>query len=400
MDDIKQVAGIGLDTHAATRGHAHSASRPRTARVYRQRHAGWCSLARRIACVGVLLLLAPSAWAQDECANHFMHDDFVAGKPTRLATFVKLNGTDVKASLESLREVAEHDGFHIEKLELNGSEGDLLFWQGKNGQQGSFPVMAKIAGPVPTLSMVVLFPPDMTSKPDMIRDNMCGMIARAGIATSGADPAQQAGGRTQPPGDSRTAPPSTAPKPLNVLTPSAAFDVAAAKAALEEGDSVITGTACSVHDNVVNFAKNRKVLLFPVTPYLQQAVDLMHKAKPGRDTVELSPEMRAVKLEGMTNEKGQFRFARMKPGKYFLMTMLGSAVTRTRDVNVGTGVSGDISVDIYQKQNYQVDFADMLEKYVTIDKSGQTVELTLQPRRTLNLFRDSGASILGCHEAF
>jgi hypothetical protein len=87
----------------------------------------------------------------------------------------------------------------------------------------------------------------------------------------------------------------------------------------------------------------------------------------------------------------------MKPGRYYLFTTLSSFIARSREVNVGRGVSGDISVDYYEKQDYQASHEDLLEKFVDVSKDGETVDITLSPRRRLKLIGESGAAgIFGC----
>lgn len=332
-----------------------------------------------------LSLLTWTAQA-DDCVANFRTGKDPTTQAELFSTSVRVPGMDTRGTIGQLKSIAEHDGFQVDKVDYETSGGRLELSQKASSTARGFPILITARKPGDVVTIAAALPPGMHAEPDAIRTNMCGMLARID-APGGAKAAD----------DPRTAPPSTQKK-LNVLKPADGFDAAAAKAALTEGTGVIAGTACVLRAGATSLASNQTVLLFPATPYLQEVVALMHKAKPGRDTLDLDPEAMRTRLEGKTNGKGQFRFAKMKPGRYYLLTTLGSTRIGSRNVSVGTGVQGNTIIDYYETQYFANNYDDVLEKFVTLGE-GQTREVTLTPRRkwTVLLGDNNGAAgIFGC----
>lgn len=183
--------------------------------------------------------------------------------------------------------------------------------------------------------------------------------------------------------DSRTAAPSTS-KPVKVIHPTGSFDLAAAKTAIEPGSGTIRGAACVVktvtgHEGMTR-ADNQKVVLYPASPYIEDMLNLIHKTKPGSADIEADPAITAVRLEGKTNENGQFQFSKMKPGKYFVVADVHSTIAGSRNVYTGSGYSADafggFTTDYYQKQNFTVNYEDILYQEVEV-KGDEMVHVTL-----------------------
>jgi hypothetical protein len=170
-----------------------------------------------------------------------------------------------------------------------------------------------------------------------------------------------------------------------VIHPSGEFNVAEAKAALEPGGGTITGAACVmryVHNGAPTFhrADREKVVLYPASPYIEDMLKLLHKTKPGKASIVADPAITSVRLEGNTNENGQFQFSKLKPGSYFVVADVHSTNTGIQRVYTGTGYSSDafggFTTDYYQKQNYSVNFEDILYERVEIQGNG-TANVTL-----------------------
>jgi hypothetical protein len=185
--------------------------------------------------------------------------------------------------------------------------------------------------------------------------------------------------------DSRTAAPPVTGPAVREIHPSGSFDVVQAKAALEPGSGTIAGAACVcrfVHNGPTTFtrADREVVVLYPDSPYIEDMLKLLHKTKPGAASVVADPAITAIRLEGHTNENGQFQFSKIKPGSYFVVAAVHSTNTGTRSVYTGTGYSSDafggFSTDYYQKQNYYVNYDDILYERVEV-QSGEEAHVTL-----------------------
>jgi hypothetical protein len=197
--------------------------------------------------------------------------------------------------------------------------------------------------------------------------------------------------RVQDASGSRTAPPPVTGKGVKVIHPSGDFDVADAKLALEPGSGTIIGAACvirKVHNGPLTFqrADREKVVLYPASPYIEDMLKLLHKTKAGSASIEADPTITAVRLEGRTNENGQFQFSKIKPGSYFVVADVHSTNTGTRDVYAGTGYSSDafggFTTDYYKKQGYYVNYEDILYERVEV-QGNETASATLLGGTTL-----------------
>lgn len=192
------------------------------------------------------------------------------------------------------------------------------------------------------------------------------------------------------------------PKPVDsvrLLTPTAAFDPVAAKAALQPGRSVIRGQACGHWNGAVAYASGATVLLYPATPHLEQVVRLGRSARPGRDRVVADPALTEARMQAIADERGQFQFSQMRPGRYYVVTTLGATFTGTRDVYAGRVENGFGAANVYRQQAYSFSDQDQLGEYVEVGRDGEIVKLTLQPPVSANPFRRGmRGSILGCRQ--
>jgi hypothetical protein len=158
--------------------------------------------------------------------------------------------------------------------------------------------------------------------------------------------------------DPRTAPPQATGKSPNIVHPTGSFDPIAAKASLEPGAGTIRGKACVVKRipaigtrEVKVWAVRQTVVLYPASAYIENMLELMRKAKPGKTMVAADPAITSIHLEGKTNEIGEFQFSQIKPGRYFL--------------------AADVSTKLYRKQ-----YNDFLSQTVEV-KGDEVANVTL-----------------------
>jgi hypothetical protein len=262
--------------------------------------------------------------------------------------------------------------------------------------------IGKPPSPVPTLiqvqqplgiSFTSIVPSSNASKD--VPEQLCAIVGEleAGrpVVPDQIEPARTAAKTLE---QSRTTIPVSKPV-VNILKPNVPFDLAAAKAALEPGHSVIKGQVCgSWQGNLV--LGSQPVLLHPATPYLQQILALGKKARPGKDRVLTDPDLVVARMEAKPNENGEFQFSQMKLGRYYLVTSISALLGGSRDVYAGHVDTDYGSGNVYTSQNFSFGSDAGIERIVDVKKDGDTVKVTIQP--PISPFNHSrlGGSILGC----
>lgn len=161
------------------------------------------------------------------------------------------------------------------------------------------------------------------------------------------------------------------------LEPQAAFDAAAALEAIGRGTSSIQGAACAYHDNLQFPAAHQKVYLLPLTPYLEEWLQLRKQSHRAR-IAPLSNAVFEARVETQTDNKGRFRFPAMKPGRYYIVVPFAFNQAKSRDVYAGSGHDAYGSVAYYQRQDYTVGHNDQLEQVVQVKRDGQTVKTAVR----------------------
>jgi hypothetical protein len=245
------------------------------------------------------------------------------------------------------------------------------------------------------LILVSLSPADMKVEPEQMRGIQCDLLAQIDPKRA-AEPIVTEQSRGAPP-------PLEQAKKGKVLRPKSFFDPNAAIEALKPGKATITGIACSRRssgqETVLALAKNQAILLFPATPYLEEAIELIHTAKPG-DSLEVSKLAFATRIVGQTNAEGRFQLTNLKPGRYYIFGELAfkGSFTGTRQIGTVQGSDGS-SAAVNATYGYTNEYNDMLEKKVEIKRPGETVDVTVSPRYKFSLNpakRSGNAGWRGC----
>ena len=166
------------------------------------------------------------------------------------------------------------------------------------------------------------------------------------------------------------------------------FDTAAAKIALARGTGTIKGVAFTKPKTGFSYkapfankiyANKITVLLFPVTPYLLEYLEVKKKENPKKlKFAYIDPYALRYHLEAVTNSTGEFTFPEMKPGKYYLEAILPWKQSGTYNQYTGSGYDGYGRIDYYTPQNYSVAHYDKLTKFVDVEKDGEVVEIKLK----------------------
>jgi hypothetical protein len=165
------------------------------------------------------------------------------------------------------------------------------------------------------------------------------------------------------------------------------FDVVQAKTALAKGTGTIKGVAfirrkpngtIALAGYRINASKIT-ILLFPVTPYLLEYLDVKKKERPEKlKFAYIDPKAWSYRLEAITNNDGEFTFPEMKPGKYYLEGVLPYSASGSYDVYTGSGYGNyGGRVDYYESKGYTNTKYHKFNQFVEIKTEGEVLEIKL-----------------------
>ncbi|CAH8286633.1 antitoxin component YwqK of YwqJK toxin-antitoxin module [Mariniflexile fucanivorans] len=173
--------------------------------------------------------------------------------------------------------------------------------------------------------------------------------------------------------------------------PQVFFDSNQAENALQKGASTIKGMAYAIDvvaGQRVLAREGTLILLFPYTNYLHEWLNLTNKNKNNIHSVYLLPEVFNVRRETTTDRNGNYSFSNLKPGKYYIETIVDYNATALETTQTGTysfynmdrygNMSGG-SIPTYGIYSYQYATAKRLFKVVEIENSGDVKKANLKP---------------------
>ncbi|MEY8760647.1 hypothetical protein [Chryseobacterium tongliaoense] len=113
-----------------------------------------------------------------------------------------------------------------------------------------------------------------------------------------------------------------AQKKTEYVLPTSAFVKEEAYTMLEEGNNSIQGRISLKKRGYVNYPSYRdKVLLYPVTPHLLEYIELKKKYNSRKKQAAMTKEASMARIETKTiDDKGNFVFTDLKPGKYYIVS--------------------------------------------------------------------------------
>lgn len=182
-------------------------------------------------------------------------------------------------------------------------------------------------------------------------------------------------------------------KAQNTYYPQAFFDKKLAQQMIGFGNSSIEGVASTKQKN--NFGikpllgekhyatKGTVVMLFPVTPYFEDFYSMRRKYENKKTTVYMSEEAFKYRIEALTDDRGRFKFEKLKPGKYYLETIINFTATASYQKQTGqsdayNGYGGYLySTPIYQTFFYGYSSGNRESKFVEIKQDGEIKEIKL-----------------------
>lgn len=122
-----------------------------------------------------------------------------------------------------------------------------------------------------------------------------------------------------------------AQKKVEIVQPKVDFDIKKATEMLNTGNAEIKGIAYYEGKSPVGikigdkwFAKpGTIVFLYPMTPYIEEYLELKKKNKEGKRLATISPLANSYRIESKVyNDKGEFVFLGLSSGKYYLETVI------------------------------------------------------------------------------
>ncbi len=175
---------------------------------------------------------------------------------------------------------------------------------------------------------------------------------------------------------------------ITVLYPSMAFDSLQAKTALAYGKTNIEGVVYTKPRTQFGYkaplggkiiGRNVRVILYPATPYLREWHRLRARKENKRTHVYLSEAAARYCIVTTTDDYGRFKFEQLKPGEYILHTIIGWSEGKSYNQYEGSGYNNyGGTTDYYSKKYYYVNKSERIERFVTVDKNGGTMEVNLR----------------------
>jgi hypothetical protein len=174
---------------------------------------------------------------------------------------------------------------------------------------------------------------------------------------------------------------------VTVIYPETIFNRQEAEAALGKGTASIEGVMYTRPKNGFGFkplagekiyAQSSPVLLFPVTPYLEEWYRLRKEKENKRTQIGMSQSALTVRLVVRTDDYGRFKFSNLKPGRYYLLGQLDWNEGKTRDVYAGNATNNYGTTDFYKREAYVVTNTEHFDKFVDIKEAGSTLQVNLK----------------------
>ena len=169
------------------------------------------------------------------------------------------------------------------------------------------------------------------------------------------------------------------------VLPTTPFNEAETARLMERGSATIEGTATLKKKGKDNFGvKGSQILLFPVTPYLTEFLELKKKFNSRKKQATMSPVAFTYRIEGrFLDDKGTFQFTNLKPGKYYIISWIAFARQKTVAVQTGTSTSYNVygyalgSSPIYEDYQYDVFIENEVSGFVEVKEADTVVNVTV-----------------------
>jgi len=170
--------------------------------------------------------------------------------------------------------------------------------------------------------------------------------------------------------------------------PASSFNKDQADDMLNNGTAILQGVVVKKKKNPDNTYLGIIVTLFPCTSYFDEWYELNKKNKKGKTLAMMSPEAYSYRIVTKASDKdGTFVFRNLRPGKYYLQTMVRQGKMHEMWNQVGTSMSVGYNIygqavtsysrPIYEdfKLFYETD--ELVKTLVEVTSEGQIVNVKL-----------------------
>lgn len=175
------------------------------------------------------------------------------------------------------------------------------------------------------------------------------------------------------------------PKPV---FPAASFNKEEAGSMLNKGTATLRGVVAKKKKNPDNTYLGIVVTLFPCTDYFNEWYELQKKSRKEKRVAMMTPEAYSYRILTKASDKdGTFEFRNLKPGKYYLQTMVRQGKMKEMWNEVGTATSVGYNVygqavtsysrPIYEDFKLFYETNDLVKTFVEITAEGQVVNVRL-----------------------
>lgn len=122
-----------------------------------------------------------------------------------------------------------------------------------------------------------------------------------------------------------------AQKKVEIMQPKTEFDIKLATEMLNGGNAQIKGVAyyegrspIGIKSSETIYARmGEKVFLYPLTPYIEEYLQLKKKNREGKRMATITPLANCYRIESKVySNNGAFIFMGLKPGKYYLEALV------------------------------------------------------------------------------
>lgn len=162
---------------------------------------------------------------------------------------------------------------------------------------------------------------------------------------------------------------------IEYVLPTASFDKEETYKMLDKGNGSIEGTISFKKRGYVNYPGYlEKVLLYPVTPHLTEYIELKKKFNSRKKQAAMTKEAAMARIETKTiDSKGNFVFTNIKPGKYYIVSLVTWEKVRGNQVQSGPVVANKNMIGIqmgggsfptetrYESKAYEEEVGDYIE---------------------------------------
>lgn len=172
------------------------------------------------------------------------------------------------------------------------------------------------------------------------------------------------------------------------VLPSTTFNEAEAKNMLEPGSCTINGVVKKLQKRPDNTYLGVEITLFPCTAYFNEWYELQKKNKKGKTFAVMSPEAYSYRILAKASDRdGTFSFKDLKPGKYYLQTMVRQQRMKKMLNQVGESDTYTFNImgqtlshyrePIYEEFKLFYETNDLEKAFVEITKDGEVIIVKL-----------------------